>query len=89
MKSILNIFLTRSWDLFLALSSAFISMHIVGANFTESRYDIQDILEEEGSFNVAGRGNVHLPTIGNIYTYWLIGRKEWDGANDPSIVMTI
>ena len=39
-------------------------------------YIIQDILEEEGSFNVAGRGNVHLPTIGNIYTYWLIGRKE-------------
>ena len=36
----------------------------------------KDILEEDGSFNFAARGNVHLPTIGNIYTYWLIGRKD-------------
>ena len=36
----------------------------------------QDILHDEGSFNIAARGNVHLPSIGNIYTYWLIGRKE-------------
>ena len=36
----------------------------------------KDILHEDGSFNVAPRGNIHLPTIGNIHTYWLIGRKE-------------
>ena len=31
---------------------------------------------------MAARGNVHLPTIGNIYTYWLIGRKDNDNDND-------
>ena len=36
----------------------------------------KEILHEEGSFNISTRGNINLPNIGNIYTYWLIGRKD-------------
>ena len=36
----------------------------------------KDILTDEGSFNMEARGNVHLPSIGKVYTFWLIGRKE-------------
>ena len=36
----------------------------------------KEILHDEGSFNISARGNINLPNIGNIYTYWLIGWKD-------------
>merc|ERR1711892_181889 len=36
----------------------------------------KEILDQTGGFTHTPRGSVHLPTVGNFQTHWLIGRKE-------------
>ena len=40
----------------------------------------KDILDKTGGFTHTPRGTVHLPTVGNFQTHWLIGRKETEHA---------
>ena len=38
--------------------------------------DVKQILDKDGTFAITDRGNINVTLIGEITTYWLIGRKE-------------
>ena len=44
--------------------------------------DINQILEKDGTFSIAPRGKVNVPMIGDIKTYWLIGKKDKEENED-------
>ena len=39
--------------------------------------NIKQILDKDGTFAITARGTINVTLIGEINTYWLIGRKEY------------
>ena len=44
--------------------------------------DVNQILEKDGTFSITPRGKINVPMIGDIKTYWLIGKKDKEEDED-------
>ena len=44
--------------------------------------DVNQILERDGTFSITPRGKINVPMIGDIKTYWLVGKKDKEEDED-------
>ena len=44
--------------------------------------DVNQILEKDGTFSITPRGKIIVPMIGDIKTYWLVGKKDKEEDED-------